>query len=112
MRVLLDEDVTRLICAELEGHECQHMEDLGWKGSKNGRLLTLAEENGFDVLVTQDKGLPYQNNLALTKMSIVVLSQHGRGPQNTLALAPKLVETLKDLAPGTWIRITNRPGSG
>ena len=46
---------------------------MGWSGLKNGELLSIAEAEGFEVFVTGDKNLPYQQSLARRRMAIVVL---------------------------------------
>lgn len=48
--------------------------ELGWSTLKNGELLAVAESNGFDVFVTTDTNLAYQQNLSIRKIAIVVLS--------------------------------------
>jgi predicted nuclease of predicted toxin-antitoxin system len=74
MKVLIDECAPRalkLILAS-NGHEFLTVQDAGWSGKENGELLALAEVE-FDVLVTLDTNLRYQQNLAGRKISIVVL---------------------------------------
>ena len=61
MRILLDECVPRKLTRELPGHECRTVTEMGWAGIKNGRLLRLAE-NQFDVFLTADQNLQYQQN--------------------------------------------------
>jgi hypothetical protein len=55
------------------GHEVTEVIDRGWDQISNGDLLRLAEEAGFDLLLTTDKNLRYQQNLTGRKISIVVL---------------------------------------
>lgn len=73
MRLLLDECVPRKLKNSLAGHDCQTVPEAGFAGKKNGELLQLAEIAGFDVFITLDKGLEYQQNLKSRKLSIVVL---------------------------------------
>jgi predicted nuclease of predicted toxin-antitoxin system len=61
MRVLLDECVPRALRDELPGHEVRTVAEYGWAGVKNGELLRLAA-NSFDVLLTVDRNLEYQQN--------------------------------------------------
>ncbi len=63
MKVLLDECVPRKIKPLFAGHECQTVPEAGLAGKKNGILLAAAEEAGFEVFVSLDKGLQYQQNL-------------------------------------------------
>ena len=73
MRILFDQGVPRGLTASLRGHEVIEARKLRWERISNGELLRLAEGAGFDVLVTTDKNVRYQQNLADRKISIVVL---------------------------------------
>ena len=61
MRVLLDECVTRYLKRDLPGHEVFTVEEAGFKGLKNGRLLESAAGH-YDVLITVDQNLQHQQN--------------------------------------------------
>jgi len=74
MRILFDQGVPRG-AASLVGHEVAEARKLKWERISNGDLLKLAEDAGFDLLLTTDKNLRYQQNLADRKISIVVLGQ-------------------------------------
>ena len=73
MRILFDQGVPRGVTASLRDHEVIEARKLAWERISNGELLKLAEEAGFDLLVTTDKNVRYQQNLAGRKISIVVL---------------------------------------
>ena len=76
------------------GHECLTVQETGWSGKANGALLDLAEGN-FDVLVTVDTNLKYQQNLTGRKLAVVIL----RARSNRLtALIPHFPACLKALA--------------
>lgn len=75
MRILFDQGVPRGLTVSLVGHEVTEARELKWERISNGALLTLAEDAGFDLLLTTDKNLRYQQNLADRKISIVVLGQ-------------------------------------
>ena len=72
MRVLIDECLPAPLQAALTGHELRTVQQAGWDGVKNGELLQLAGAQ-FDVFLTADKNLRYQQNLAGRKLSIVLL---------------------------------------
>jgi hypothetical protein len=74
MKILLDECVTKKLKAHLKEFEVFTVTELGWGGVKNGKLLTLCIENDFDVLLTIDKNLIYQQNLNKYKISIAVIN--------------------------------------
>jgi hypothetical protein len=73
MRILFDHGTPSGIAGALRGHDITEAIERGWERISNGELLTLAEAAGFDVLLTTDKGIRYQQNLVGRKLSIVVL---------------------------------------
>ena len=74
MRILLDESAPRGLKTFFADHDVETVPELGWASLKNGELLTLAVENGFDVFVTPDKALDSQQNLASFDIAVVVLA--------------------------------------
>lgn len=75
MLVLLDNNVPRGVVRALTGHAVTEARERGWATMRNGDLLRSAEEAGFDVLVTSDKNIHYQQNLASRRIALVVLTQ-------------------------------------
>ncbi len=73
MKVLFDANVPAKLRNHLPGHEVTRAQTLGWGELKNGALLDAAEGAGFDVMVTGDKNLSYQQNLGGRKLALVVL---------------------------------------
>jgi hypothetical protein len=74
VRVLFDQGTPVPLRQALVGHSVSTAYELGWATLKNGDLLRSAEEHGFEVLVTTDTNLRYQQNLAARKIAVVVLS--------------------------------------
>jgi predicted nuclease of predicted toxin-antitoxin system len=74
MRVLLDENLPHKLRTSLVGHEVMTASYMGWNGIANGRLLSIAERNGIDVLVTGDNNIAYQQSMAGRTISVVTLS--------------------------------------
>lgn len=72
MRVLLDECLPRKLKRELEGHDVRTVPEMGWASRKNGELLRLAATE-FDVLLTVDRSLFYQQNLRDLPIAIISL---------------------------------------
>lgn len=72
MKVLLDECVTRYLKPDFTGHEILTVEEAGFKGLRNGRLLEAASVQ-HDVLVTVDQNLQYQQNLKTLAIAVIVL---------------------------------------
>ena len=63
MKILLDECLPRDLRKHLVGHDCQTVPQTGLAGKANGELMALAERSGWQVLLTMDRGMPYQRNL-------------------------------------------------
>lgn len=76
---------------------------MGWAGLKNGELLALAEQQ-FDVFVTADQNLRYQQNLAGRQLAVIVLPSN-RVPV-VAALLPALAQVLKTIQPGAFVEIS------
>lgn len=74
MRVLFDQGTPVPLRHALAGHSVSTAYELGWATLKNGELLRSAEEKGFEVLVTTDTNLKYQQNLVARQIAVVVLS--------------------------------------
>ena len=91
MRVLLDECVPRALQKELPGHEVKTVAEAGWAGVKNGALLQLAAKE-FDVLLTVDRNLEYQQNF--TGVSIAVVVIHAQS--NDIVLLRPLMSAVLD----------------
>jgi hypothetical protein len=75
MKILLDECVPWPMRKLLAGHECSTAQHCGWSGIKNGDLLRLAEGE-FDLFITSDQNIRYQQNLAVRQIAILELSSN------------------------------------
>ncbi len=73
-RILLDENVPAALGRLLTGHDVKPAYVMGWSGLANGKLIAAAEAEGFDILVTADSNIRYQQNLAGRRIALVVLS--------------------------------------
>ncbi len=78
MRILFDHNTPRGIASHLVGHNSTEAKERGWEKLTNGALLVVAEEAGFDLLLTADKNMRYQQNLSGRKIAIVVLGNSPR----------------------------------
>jgi hypothetical protein len=74
VKVLLDENLDRRFREGLGTHQVFTASFMGWGGFKNGKLLLAAETDGFDVLITGDQSLSYEQNLSGRRLAIVALS--------------------------------------
>ena len=77
---------------------------MGWSGVKNGKLLALAAAD-FDVFVTVDKNLPYQQNLAALPIALVVLDAHSTELAFLLPLVDRLEQVLSSLKPRSYVKV-------
>ena len=106
MRVLFDQGTPVPIARFLTGHTVKTARQLGWDTVANGELLRLAEEAGFDVLLTADKNLCYQQNLKSRRIAIVVLSLNRWSLIEKII--PQIVEAVNRATPGT-VTVVNAP---
>lgn len=94
MKILVDECIDRKLTREFVDHEIKTVPQMGWAGVKNGQLLALAEAE-FDVFITVDRNLSFQQNLPQFDIAVIVL----QAPSNRLAdLKPLVPEVLAILA--------------
>ena len=75
MRILFDNGTPRGVAEALPAHAVEEARSHGWDALRNGELLDAAEAAGFDVLVTTDRNIRHQQNLAGRKIAIVVLGK-------------------------------------
>jgi len=102
MRLLLDESVPRGFRRSLPNHEVRTVVEMGWSGVKNGELLALAV-NEFDVFITVDKNLPYQQNLSTLPVAVIVLDAASNELSSLRDLVAALETALLAIAPRTYI---------
>ncbi|MDQ3624369.1 MAG: DUF5615 family PIN-like protein [Verrucomicrobiota bacterium] len=100
MRILLDENLDWRLRRDLPGHHAESVPLLGWAGIENGALLRKAVEAGFDVLVTMDGNMVYQQNIASHPIAIVALRAKSNRLADTRPLMPQLLALLPQLNPG------------
>jgi hypothetical protein len=104
MRILLDESLPRTLRVELLEHSVKTVAEVGWSGIKNGELLRRAASQ-FDVFLTADQNLPYQQNLSTLPMSVVVLAARTNRIEALRPLVPQLLVSLASLRPQSFIRV-------
>jgi len=102
MKVLLDECVTRYLKRDFTGHDVLTVEEAGFRGLKNGRLLQAASGQ-YEVLVTVDQNLQYQQNLKNLAVAIMVLKAKRSTYAMLKPLMPQVLEILEKINPGEII---------
>jgi len=102
MNILLDECTPHAVKKRLPHLAIRTVLEMGWSGVKNGVLLKLADQQ-FDVLITSDKNLRYQQNLTRTKLAFLLL------PTNSapvvIALLPQIEAALNTIQSGDFVEI-------
>ena len=102
--MLLDECVTRHLKRDFAGHEVHTVEDAGYKGLENGDLLKAAA-GAHEVLITVDRNLPYQQNLAGLNIAILILAAKRNSYVRLKPLIPRALSALETMKVGDIIRI-------
>jgi predicted nuclease of predicted toxin-antitoxin system len=104
MRILLDEDLPRRLCALLVGHEATTVPRCGWAGVKNGKLLALAATK-FDIFLTMDQNLEHQQNLATLPIAVIVVEAISNRIEHLTPLVPKMLREVNHIPPRTLRRV-------
>jgi predicted nuclease of predicted toxin-antitoxin system len=107
MKVLLDECVPRKLKNSLIGHECQTVPDAGFAGKRNGELLYLADEAGFEVFVTVDRGIEYEQNLAGHNIAVIMLRAKSIRLADLVVHVPEILRLLPSIKSGELIRVSS-----
>lgn len=94
MKILIDESLDIRLKGHLNEFDVYTARDMGWLGIKNGKLLSLTEENNFEIFLTADKNLRFQQNLSNFKFKIVVLRSFSNEIDPHILLIPKIKELL------------------
>ncbi|GJL61359.1 MAG: hypothetical protein NPIRA04_00130 [Nitrospirales bacterium] len=105
MRVLLDECLPRALKHELLEHEVSMVIEMGWAGIKNGALLEQAVVH-FDVFLTADQNLQYQQNLSSLRIPVIVLVAHSNDINKLRPLMAKVRDMLPDVQGGNLYQIS------
>jgi len=104
VKLLLDECVTRHLKRDLAGHEVHTVEDAGFKGLENGDLLKAAS-GAYEVLITVDQNLPYQQNIADLSIAVLILAAKKNSYVRLKPLVPRALNALESMKVGDVIRI-------
>jgi hypothetical protein len=105
MRILLDECVPRPLKRELSGHDVHTVVEMGWSGKKNGELLALMAPENFEVFLTVDQNLSYQQNLLAMKIAVIVMIAPTNKLVDLLPLMPSVHTALTTIQPGDLVEI-------
>jgi hypothetical protein len=100
MKILLDECVTKKLKRHLTGFEVKTVVEMDWSGLKNGKLLSSAVVENFDILLTIDKNLEYQQNMSNYEIAVVVLDVEKSKVDLLVELLPKFKERINNYEKG------------
>jgi uncharacterized protein DUF5615 len=100
VKVFLDECVDWRLARDLGGHEVKTARQMGWAAIRNGELLDLASRE-FDVFITVDRNLAFQQNVSSSSIAILVL--HGKTSRlaDLRPLVPNLLAAIASAQPGS-----------
>jgi hypothetical protein len=103
MRVLFDNGTPKPIARSLTGHEITYARKVGWHEFENGKLIRIAEEAGYDVLLSTDKNIRYQQSLAGRRISLVILG-NSQWPRVRLHLV-RIAAAVNEATPGSYAEV-------
>jgi len=106
-KVLLDENLPIRLKHRLidMGFDAQTVREKGWNGILNGALLALAVQNGYDIFLTADKNLPYQQSISGLKLTVLVLDLPSLNYTHIQTLLPEIKSAVQDAIPSTVVKI-------
>ena len=105
MRVLLDECLPRPLVKSLPHHDVSTAPEMGWASVRNGRLLALAADAGFEAFITADQNLQYQQQLHRARLGVIVVVASTNRLRDLLPLMDKVEAALRTLKPGQVVLV-------
>jgi hypothetical protein len=103
MKILFDNGAPKPIARSLIGHEVTFARQIGWHELENGELIQRAEDGGYQVLLSTDKNIRYQQNLVGRRIGLVVLG-NSQWPQVRLHL-DKIAAAVDAAMPGSYVEV-------
>jgi predicted nuclease of predicted toxin-antitoxin system len=100
VKVLVDECVDWRLARDIVGHDVATARQMGWTSIENGELLALASEH-FDVFVTVDRNLSFQQNLVSFSLAVIVIQAKSNRLADLRPLLPSLLAAIERASPGT-----------
>src|SRR3989304_9928446 len=94
MKIVLDENIDQNLKRFLKDYEVYHVRDMKWLGRKNGELLKLAVTNNFDVFISNDAQIKFQQNLTKFDIHLIILKTKGNDLDFVYPILPRLLEVI------------------
>ncbi len=110
MKIILDEDTPDPLRPHLSGHDVTTVPLMGWAGIKNGSLLGLIQAGGFEVFLTCDRNLEYQQTLSARPFAVAVFRVPNKRMETLLPLVPQLLALLPTIRPGQVYHVEKEAG--
>lgn len=107
MKILLDECIPRKLKYHFPDHDCVTVPEAGLAGKKNGELLAVAEQKGYEVLLTMDKGIQYEQNPTGRKIAMIIFRAKSNRLADLLPCMPTCLNHLKSIQYGEVIRVNS-----
>ena len=105
MRILLDDQLPRQLAREIPGHYVRTVQQQGWSGLGTGELLRRAAAQGFEIFVTADQNLQFQQNLSGSPLGVIVLVARTNALEDLIPLLTPLLDSIPNIRPGDVRRI-------
>jgi hypothetical protein len=105
MRILLDECVPRPLRRELPDYEVHTVVEMGWAGKRNGELLRLLTAEHFELFLTTDQNLRYQQNFSGLRVAVVVLVAPTNRLHDLAPLMPTVRTLIEAIQPGAFVEV-------
>lgn len=105
MRILLDECVPRALRRSLPGHIVRTIREVGWSGKRNGELLGLMLASNYEVLLTVDQNLRYQQNLAASGVAVLIILADSNRIEDLTPFVPDVEAALVGIQPGDVVEV-------
>jgi hypothetical protein len=103
VRILFDANTPAPLAAHLRRHQVTRADELEWQGLENGELLDAAEQAGFDIFLTCDQNVRYQQNFAGRSLAVVILSSN-HWPSLRL-VADRIATAVDFVQPGQVVKL-------
>ena len=108
MKILIDECVPRKLKSSFPMHECTTVQEAGFAGKQNGDLVSLAE-GMFDVFLTVDKGIRYQQNLSGRRIAVLIIRARSNDIDDILPHVTDCLAALNSIRPGEVVLVGQPP---
>jgi hypothetical protein len=106
VRVLVDHCLPRHLAAALSGHDATTVRAQRWSALRNGVLLRAAVEAGFEVFITNDSSIEFQQNVARIGIAVIAIVGFRNRMEDLKPLLPRIIEALTTIKPGQLITIS------